>query len=284
MTRAEISVAESHFLTLPTNPHFARQGVHATNGKSHDAHSTANDNNPPTPQDICTPPPYTGGSNKQSKLSMTSTREGDLKGTTIKGGLGWPVQQRAAFIPPPKHRFPTIPPSDGEKEKQAQVFRPEGPQDTNSLPIPQEGQTNKPSFTKTQLQGETVGNDDQGGLGWPVPTARCFHPSTRPIPDNFPFQQSKRKTITSYIQTKRESPPALCPQYKRHPTTQQHSNDDDGQQQLSNTGTEKPLPKNHRQTNQGPQKKDIKARTLKERGCEFSYLPKTTRHSKGKRI
>lgn len=212
MTRAEISVAESHFLTLPTNPHFARQGVHATNGKSHDAHSTANDNNPPTPQDICTPPPYTGGSNKQSKLSMTSTREGDLKGTTIKGGLGWPVQQRAAFIPPPKHRFPTIPPSDGEKEKQAQVVRPEGPQDTNSLPIPQEGQTNKPSFTKTQLQGEIVGNDDQGGgLGWPVPTARCFHPSTRPIPDNFPFQQSKRKTSTSYIQTERERPPALAP-------------------------------------------------------------------------
>jgi len=31
-------------------------------------------------------------------------------------------------------------------------------------------------------------------------------------------------------------------------------------------------------------KKDIKARTLKERGCEFSYLPKTTQHSKGKRI
>jgi hypothetical protein len=284
VTRAEISVAESHFLTLPTNPHFARQGVHATNGKSHDAHSTANDNNPPTPQDICTPPPYTGGSNKQSKLSMTSTREGDLKGTTIKGGLGWPVQQRAAFIPPPKHRFPTIPPSDGEKEKQAQVVRPEGPQDTNSLPIPQEGQTNKPSFTKTQLQGEIVGNDDRGGLGWPVPTARCFHPSTRPIPDNFPFQQSKRKTSTSYIQTEEREPTRPCPQYKRHPTTQQHSNDDDGQRQLSNTGTEKPLPKNHRQTNQGPQKKDIKARTLKERGCEFSYLPKTTRHSKGKRI
>jgi hypothetical protein len=126
VTRAEISIVENHFLTLPTNPHFARQGVHATNGKSHDAHNTANDNNPPTPQDICTPSPYTGGSNKQSKLSMTSTREGDLKGTTIKGGLGWPVQQRATFIPPPKHRFPTIPPSDGEKEKQAQVVRPKG--------------------------------------------------------------------------------------------------------------------------------------------------------------
>jgi hypothetical protein len=162
------------------------------------------------PQTTTTLPPHKTyalpqGSNKQSKLSMTSTREGDLKGTTIKGGLGWPVQQRAAFIPPPKHRFPTIPPSDGEKEKQAQVVRPEGPQDTNSLPIPQEGQTNKPSFTKTPLQGEIVGNDDQGGgLGWPVPTARCFHPSTRPIPDNFPFQQSKRKTSTSYIQTERE--------------------------------------------------------------------------------
>jgi hypothetical protein len=126
MTRAEISVVESHFLMLPTNPHFARQGVHATNGKYHDAQSTTNDNNPPTPQDICTPPPYTGGSNKQSKLSMTSTREGDLKGTTINGGLGWRVQQRTSFIPPPKHRFPTIPPSDGEKEKQAQVVRHEG--------------------------------------------------------------------------------------------------------------------------------------------------------------
>jgi hypothetical protein len=56
---------------------------------------------------------------------MTSTREGDFKGTTIKGGLEWPVQQRATFIPQ-KHRFPTIPPSDGEKEKKAQVVRPEG--------------------------------------------------------------------------------------------------------------------------------------------------------------
>ena len=171
-----------------------------------------------------------------------------------------------------------------KRKNKHKLSDPRAHKDTNSLPIPQEVQTNKPSFTKTQLQGEIVGNDDQGGLGWPVPTARCFHPSTRPIPDNFPFQQSKRKTSTSYIQTERESPPALAPQYKRHPTTQQHSNDDDGQRQLSNTGTEKPLPKNHRQTNQGPQKKDIKARTLKERGCEFSYLPKTTRHSKGKRI
>ena len=171
-----------------------------------------------------------------------------------------------------------------KRKNKHKLSDPRAHKDTNSLPIPQEVQTNKPSFTKTQLQGEIVGNDDQGGLGWPVPTARCFHPSTRPIPDNFPFQQSKRKTSTSYIQTERESPPALAPQYKRHPATQQHSNDDDGQRQLSNTSTEKPLPKNHRQTNQGPQKKDIKARTLKERGCEFSYLPKTTRHSKGKRI
>lgn len=284
MTRAEISVAESHFLTLPTNPHFARQGVHATNGKSHDAHSTANDNNPPTPQDICTPPPYTGGSNKQSKLSMTSTREGDLKGTTIKGGLGWPVQQRAAFIPPPKHRFPTIPPSDGEKEKQAQVVRPEGPQDTNSLPIPQEGQTNKPSFTKTQLQGEIVGNDDQGGTRVASPNSALLSSLHKTDSRQFPLSAKQKKNNHKLHSNKEREPTRPCPQYKRHPTTQQHSNDDDGQQQLSNTGTEKPLPKNHRQTNQGPQKKDIKARTLKERGCEFSYLPKTTRHSQGKRI
>ena len=284
MTRAEISVAESHFLTLPTNPHFARQGVHATNGKSHDAHSTANDNNPPTPQDICTPPPYTGGSNKQSKLSMTSTREGDLKGTTIKGGLGWPVQQRAAFIPPPKHRFPTIPPSDGEKEKQAQVVRPEGPQDTNSLPIPQEVQTNKPSFTKTQLQGEIVGNDDQGGTRVASPNSALLSSLHKTDSRQFPLSAKQKKNEHKLHSNREREPTRPCPQYKRHPTAQQHSNDDDGQRQLSNTGTEKPLPKNHRQTNQGPQKKDIKARTLKERGCEFSYLPKTTRHSKGKRI
>lgn len=284
MTRAEISVAESHFLTLPTNPHFARQGVHATNGKSHDAHSTANDNNPPTPQDICTPPPYTGGSNKQSKLSMTSTREGDLKGTTIKGGLGWPVQQRAAFIPPPKRRFPTIPPSDGEKEKQAQVVRPEGPQDTNSLPIPQEGQTNKPSFTKTQLQGEIVGNDDQGGTRVASPNSALLSSLHKTDSRQFPLSAKQKKNEHKLHSNRERETTRPCPQYKRHPTTQQHSNDDDGQRQLSNTGTEKPLPKSHRQTNQGPQKKDIKARTLKERGCEFSYLPKTTQHSKGKRI
>ena len=195
---------------------------------------------------------------------------GGLEGNDDQGGTRVASPTARCFHPPSKTPIPHNSPFRWrEKEKQAQVVRPEGPQDTNSLPIPQEGQTNKPTFTKTQLQGEIVGNDDQGGLGWPVPTARCFHPSTRPIPDNFPFRQSKRKTSTSY---------------KRHPTTQQHSNDDDGQRQLSNTGTEKPLPKIHRQTNQGPQKKDIKARTLKERGCEFSYLPKTTRHSQGKRI
>ena len=103
-------------------------------------------------------------------------------------------------------------------------------------------QTNQ-ALPRLNCKGEIVGNDDRGGLGWPIPTARCFHPSTRPIPDNFPFQQSKRKTITSYIQTKRESPLRPCPQYTRHPSTQQHSNDDDGQRQLSNTGTDNSLPK-----------------------------------------
>lgn len=215
---------------------------------------------------------------------MTSTREGDLKGTTIKGGLGWPVQQRAAFIPPPKHRFPTIPPSDGEKEKQAQVVRPEGPQDTNSLPIPQEGQTNKPSFTKTQLQGEIVGNDDRGGTRVANPNSALLSSLHKTDSRQFPLSAKQKKNNHKLHSNKEREPTRPCPQYKRHPTTQQHSNDDDGQRQLSNTGTEKPLPKNHRQTNQGPQKKDIKARTLKERGCEFSYLPKTTRHSKGKRI
>jgi hypothetical protein len=78
VTRIKISIVESHFLALPTNPHFTRQGVHATNGKSHDAHNTTNDNNPPTPQDKYTPPPYTGGSDKESKFSTTSTREGGL--------------------------------------------------------------------------------------------------------------------------------------------------------------------------------------------------------------
>jgi hypothetical protein len=267
-----------------TNPHFARQGVHATNGKSHDAHSTANDNNPPTPQDICTPPPYTGGSNKQSKLSMTSTREGDLKGTTIKGGLGWPVQQRAAFIPPPKHRFPTIPPSDGEKEKQAQVVRPEGPQDTNSLPIPTRGSNKQTKLYQDSTARGNCREQRSGGTRVANPNSALLSSLHKTDSRQFPLSAKQKKNNHKLHSNKEREPTRPCPQYKRHPTTQQHSNDDDGQRQLSNTGTEKPLPKNHRQTNQGPQKKDIKARTLKERGCEFSYLPKTTRHSKGKRI
>lgn len=100
----------------------------------------------------------------------------------------------------------------------------------------------------------------------------------------FPLSAKQKKNEHKLHSNREREPTRPCPQYKRHPTAQQHSNDDDGQRQLSNTGTKKPLPKNHRQTNQGPQKKDIKARTLKERGCEFSYLPKTTRHSQGKRI
>lgn len=143
---------------------------------------------------------------------MTSTREGDLKGTTIKGGLGWPVQQRAAFIPPPKHRFPTIPPSDGEKEKQAQVVRPEGPQDTNSLPIPQEGQTNKPSFTKTQLQGEIVGNDDQGGTRVASPNSALLSSLHKTDSRQFPLSAKQKKNEHKLHSNKeRESPPALAP-------------------------------------------------------------------------
>jgi len=88
----------------------------------------------------------------------------------------------------------------------------------------------------------------------------------------FPLSAKQKKNEHKLHSNREREPTRPCPQCKRHPTTQQHSNDDDGQRQLSNTGTEKPLPKNHRQTNQGPQKKDIKARTLKERGCEFSLL------------
>jgi hypothetical protein len=284
VTRAEISVAESHFLTLPTNPHFARQGVHATNGKSHDAHSTANDNNPPTPQDICTPPPYTGGSNKQSKLSMTSTREGDLKGTTIKGGTRVASPTARCFHPPSKPPIPHNSPFRWRKGKTSTSCPTRGPEDTNSLPIPQEGQTNKPSFTKTQLQGEIVGNDDQGGTRVASPNSALLSSLHKTDSRQFPLSAKQKKNEHKLHSNREREPTRPCPQYKRHPTAQQHSNDDDGQGQLSNTSTEKPLPKNHRQTNQGPQKKDIKARTLKERGCEFSYLPKTTRHSQGKRI
>jgi hypothetical protein len=159
VTRAEISVAESHFLTLPTNPHFARQGVHATNAKSHDAHSTTNDNNPPTPQDKCTPPPYTGGSNKQRKLSMTSTREGDLKGNDDQGGTRVASPTTRCFHPPSKTPIPHNSPFRWRKGKTSTSFPTRGPQDTNSLPIPQEGQKNKEIFTKTQLQWKVVGND-----------------------------------------------------------------------------------------------------------------------------
>ena len=154
-----------------------------------------------------TPPPYTGGSNKQSKLSMTSTREGDLKGTTIKGGLGWPV-----------------------------------------------------------------------------PTARCFHPSTRPIPDNFPFQQSKRKTSTSYIQTERESPPALAPSTNDTPPPNNipmmMMDSDSFQTRARRSRCPKIIAK---------QTKDRKKRTSKhalsrKEDVSSLYLPKTTRHSQGKRI
>jgi hypothetical protein len=72
-------------------------------------------------------------------------------------------------------------------------------------------QTNQAFYQDSTARGNSRERRSGGGLGWPVPTARCFHPSTRPIPDNFPFQQSKRKTSTSYIQTERERPPALAP-------------------------------------------------------------------------
>lgn len=137
---------------------------------------------------------------------------GGLEGNDDQGGTRVASPTARCFHPPSKTPIPHNSPFRWRKGKTSTSCPTRGPEDTNSLPIPQEGQTNKPSFTKTQLQGEIVGNDDQGGgLGWPVPTARCFHPSTRPIPDNFPFQQSKRKTSTSYIQTERERPPALAP-------------------------------------------------------------------------
>lgn len=132
---------------------------------------------------------------------------GGIEGNDDQGGTRV-ASPTARCFHPSKTPIPHNSPFRWRKGKTSTSCPTRGPQDTNSLPIPQEGQTNKASFTKTQLQGEIVGNDGQGGLGWPVPTARCFHPSTRPIPDNFPFQRSKRKTSTSYIQTERESPPA----------------------------------------------------------------------------
>ena len=135
---------------------------------------------------------------------------GGIEGNDDQGGTRV-ASPTARCFHPSKTLIPHNSPFRWRKGKTSTSCPTRGPQDTNSLPIPQEGQTNKASFTKTQLQGEIVGNDGQGGLGWPVPTARCFHPSTRPIPDNFPFQQSKRKMSTSCIQTERESPPALAP-------------------------------------------------------------------------
>lgn len=210
---------------------------------------------------------------------------GGLEGNDDQGGTRVASPTARCFHPPSKTPIPHNSPFRWRKGKTSTSCPTRGPTRHKFTTHSTRGSNKQTKlYQDSTARGNCRERRSGGGLGWPVPTARCFHPSTRPIPDNFPFQQSKRKTSTSYIQTERESPPALAPQYKRHPTTQQHSNDDDGQRQLSNTGTEKPLPKNHRQTNQGPQKKDIKARTLKERGCEFSYLPKTTRHSQGKRI
>ena len=285
MTRAEISVAESHFLTLPTNPHFARQGVHATNGKSHDAHSTANDNNPPTPQDICTPPPYTGGSNKQSKLSMTSTREGDLKGTTIKGGTRVASPTARFFHPPSKPPIPHNSPFRWRKGKTSTSCPTRGPTRHKFTTHSTRGSNKQTKlYQDSTARGNCRERRSGGGTRVASPNSALLSSLHKTDSRQFPLSAKQKKNEHKLHSNRERETTRPCPQYKRHPTTQQHSNDDDGQQQLSNTGTEKPLPKNHRQTNQGPQKKDIKARTLKERGCEFSYLPKTTQHSKGKRI
>jgi hypothetical protein len=71
----------------------------------------------------------------------------------IKGGLGWPVQQLAAFIPP-KDRFPTTPPSDGEKEKQAQVLQPEGHKTQIHSPFHKRLKQTKQAFPRLNYKGE----------------------------------------------------------------------------------------------------------------------------------
>ena len=209
---------------------------------------------------------------------------GGLEGNDDQGGTRVASPTARCFHPPSKPPIPHNSPFRWRKGKTSTSCPTRGPEDTNSLPIPQEGQTNKPSFTKTQLQGEIVGNDDQGGTRVASPNSALLSSLHKTDSRQFPLSAKQKKNEHKLHSNRERETTRPCPQYKRHPTTQQHSNDDDGQRQLSNTGTEKPLPKSHRQTNQGPQKKDIKARTLKERGCEFSYLPKTTRHSKGKRI
>jgi hypothetical protein len=114
----------------------------------------------------------------------------------------------------------------------------------------------------------------RGGLGWSVPIARCFHPSTRPIPNNFPFQQSKRKTSTSYIQTERESPPALAPSTNDTPRPNSipmmMMDNDSFQTQARRSRCPKII---------AEQTKDRKKRTSKalarKEDVSFSYLPKT---------
>jgi hypothetical protein len=138
---------------------------------------------------------------------------GGLEGNGDQGGTRVASPTARCFHPPSKTPIPHNSPFRWRKGKTSTSCPTRGPTRHKFTTHSTRGSNKQTKlFTKTQLQGEIVGNDDQGGgLGWPVPTARCFHPSTRPIPDNFPFQQSKRKTSTSYIQTERERPPALAP-------------------------------------------------------------------------
>jgi hypothetical protein len=150
----------------------------------------------------------------------------------------------------------------------------QGPQDTNSLPIPQEGQTNKARFTKTQLQGEIVGNDGPGGTRVASPNSVLLSSLHKTDSRQFPLSAKQKKNEHKLYSNRERDPTLPFPHYKRHPTAQHHSHDDDGQRQLSNAGTEKPLPKNHRRTNQGPKKKEIKALASKKDVSSLTY-PKT---------
>ena len=210
---------------------------------------------------------------------------GGLEGNDDQGGTRVASPTARCFHPPSKTPIPHNSPFRWRKGKTSTSCPTRGPTRHKFTTHSTRGSNKQTKlYQDSTARGNCRERRSGGGTRVASPNSALLSSLHKTDSRQFPLSAKQKKNEHKLHSNRERETTRPCPQYKRHPTTQQHSNDDDGQQQLSNTGTEKPLPKNHRQTNQGPQKKDIKARTLKERGCEFSYLPKTTQHSKGKRI
>jgi hypothetical protein len=146
---------------------------------------------------------------------------GGLEGNDDQGGTRVASPTARCFHPPSKPPIPHNSPFRWRKGKTSTSCPTRGPEDTNSLPIPQEGQTNKPSFTKTQLQGEIVGNDDQGGTRVASPnSALLSSPPQDRFPTISPFSKAKEKRAQVTFKQREREPTRPCPQYKRHPMAQ----------------------------------------------------------------